>query len=272
MKDKIGRHISGNIDFAADIARSIGCNSMQIFIGSPSQWHVKEIAKEEAELFRNKCTEKEVSPVVVHMPYLPNFASPNKINYEKSINSLKSNVERCNLLNAEYLVMHLGSSMGTPKQGGIKRVANAVSSVIDEVKYSVLLENQSGNKNSVGAEIEDLVEIKKRIGSKKVGYCIDTCHAFAAGYDIRDEEVLDEMNSVLNFDEVSVIHANDSQFDLNLHKDRHENIGKGYIGKEGFKTFLNYRSIKTKPILMETKTDRKTPDKSEIDLVRSLIK
>lgn len=271
MEDKVGRHISGNIDFAPDIARRTNCNSMQIFIGSPAQWKVKEVDEKEAENFRAKCDEKQIDPVVVHMPYLPNFASPNAVNYERSVNALESNIDRCNKIGAKYLVMHLGSSIGTPKSDAILRVASAVSSVVDDADYMLLLENQAGSVNSVGSQLEDLVEINDRIASKKVGYCVDTCHAFAGGYDIREEETLDKMDSVLDFRDIHVIHANDSQQDLNSHKDRHENIGKGYIGISGFRTFLNYKGNKEKPILLETQTDRKNPDKAEIELVRSLI-
>ncbi|MDE1856330.1 MAG: deoxyribonuclease IV, partial [Candidatus Micrarchaeota archaeon] len=220
--------------------------------------------------FKRKKKQLSVDPIVVHMPYLPNLASPRKEIYTKSVQTLQKNMERCNELDARYLVMHLGSTMGEPRNDAIKRIADGINSVIDSMEGMLLLEDQAGQRNSVGSKLDDLAELYDLISHKKVGYCIDTCHAFAAGYDIRKEDVLDEIGELLDWKKVHVVHANDSKFDIGMFKDRHENIGKGYIGRAGFKAFLNYKGMKEKPILMETHTDRKAPDRDEIDLVRSL--
>ncbi|MDE1804976.1 MAG: deoxyribonuclease IV [Candidatus Micrarchaeota archaeon] len=271
--DKVGRHISssGSIDKTVDTARSISCNSMQIFASSPMQWHVRSLDDEEVRKFREKKRELRVDPIVVHMPYLPNLASPNKEIYEKSIAAMKANMERCDQLDARYLVTHLGSTMGEPRNDALRRISSAINSVINGFGGMLLLEGQAGQKNSVGSQVEDLAELYDHISHRHVGYCIDTCHAFAAGYDISKEEVLDRMDAVLGWKNVHVIHANDSKFGLGSGKDRHENIGKGYIGRDGIRAFLNYKDISSKPILLETVTDRKNPDSNEIELVRSLI-
>ncbi|MGI0141934.1 MAG: deoxyribonuclease IV [Candidatus Micrarchaeales archaeon] len=270
---KIGRHISvsGTIDKTVDLARATECNSMQIFASNPMQWQVKKLTDEEAESFKKKCKELSVDPVVVHMPYLPNLASPNKEIYRKSTETLLANMERCNQLAIKYLVVHLGSTMGESRDAALGRIADAINSTIDILDGMLLLEDQAGQKNTVGSKIEELVELHDAIAHKKVGYCIDTCHAFAVGYNLRDEAVVDEMDRVMGWEKVHVIHANDSKFEIGMHKDRHENIGKGYIGKEGFRRFLNHKKIRGKPIIMETPTDRKSPDINEIELVRSLI-
>ncbi|MDE1827680.1 MAG: deoxyribonuclease IV [Candidatus Micrarchaeota archaeon] len=273
MHSKVGRHISGSgsIDRTVGLARATECDTMQIFASSPMQWAVRKLTDEEAGEFRKKCKELSVDPVVVHMPYLPNMASPDKEIYRKSKETLKINMERCNQLGIKYLVMHLGSTMGEPRPDALKRIADGINSVIDTMDGMLLLEDQAGQKNSVGSRIDDLVELYDHISHKKVAYCIDTCHAFGAGYDIREAEVLDRLDKLMGWDKVHIIHLNDSKFDLGLCKDRHENIGKGFIGREGFKSFLGHKKIRGIPVIMETPTDRKVPDKMEIELVKSLI-
>lgn len=273
MEKLVGRHISvsGNIDMTVNLANETNCNTMQIFVSSPMQWKLKIIKNEEYENFKAKCKSLKVDPVVVHMPYLPNLASPNPEIYSKSKETLLANMERCNSLGIKYLVMHLGSTMGEPKSAAMKRISEGINGCIDKFDGILLLEDQAGQKNSVGSDLEDLAELRKTISHKKVAYCIDTCHAFGAGYDIRENGTIDKIDKILGWDHVHVIHANDSKFDLGQFKDRHENIGNGFIGLKGFRTFFNHKKIKGKPIIMETPTDRKVPDKNEIDLVRSLI-
>ncbi|MDE1846311.1 MAG: deoxyribonuclease IV [Candidatus Micrarchaeota archaeon] len=273
MRSLVGRHISvsGNIDGTVDLAQETDCNTMQIFVSSPMQWKLKELHDEEIANFKAKCKKLTVDPVVVHMPYLPNLASPDPEIYKKSKETLAANMERCNSLAIKYLVMHLGSTMGEPRDAALKRISIGINSCIDKFNGVLLLEDQAGQKNSVGSRLEDLAELKDAIDHKQIGYCIDSCHAFGAGYDIRKEEVIDEMGKIIEWKQVHMIHANDSKFDLGLFKDRHENIGKGFIGLKGFRTFFNHKKIVGKPIIMETPTDRKVPDRNEIELVRSLI-
>ena len=273
MHDKIGRHISasGSIDLTLDLAKATSCNSMQIFVSSPMQWKVRELKEEEVSSFKRKKKELDVAPVVVHMPYLSNLASANPEIYPKSVEALRLNMERCNQLGAEYLVIHLGSTMGRPKQDAMKGIAEGINSTIDILDGMLLLEDQAGQKNTVGSDLGDLSDLYDHISHKKVGYCIDTCHAFGAGYDIRKIEAIDQIDRILGWEKVHVIHANDSKFDLGEHKDRHENIGKGFIGEKGLKTFLGHAKIRGKPIIMETPTNRQSPDREEIELVRSLI-
>ncbi|MDE1825682.1 MAG: deoxyribonuclease IV [Candidatus Micrarchaeota archaeon] len=273
MHDKIGRHISvsGSIDLTLDLAKETSCNSMQIFVSSPMQWKVRELKEEELSSFIHKKKELDVAPVVVHMPYLPNLASPNPEIYPKSVETLRLNMERCNQLGAEYLVIHLGSTMGRPKSEAMNAIADGINSTIDIFDGMLLLENQAGQKNTVGSDLGDLADLWDSISHRKVGYCIDTCHAFGAGYDIRKSEAIDQIDRILGWEKVHIIHANDSKFDLGEHKDRHENIGKGFIGEKGFRTFLGHAKIRGKPIIMETPTDKQAMERREIELVRSLI-
>ncbi|HVC58358.1 MAG TPA: deoxyribonuclease IV [Candidatus Acidoferrales bacterium] len=274
MRALVGMAVSasGGIDMSIDRAEQYGCTTMQTFVSSPMIWKVKGLGKEEAAAFKEKANEKGISPTVIHMPYLPNFASPDKTIYEKSKEALRLNIERCNEIGIDYLVLHLGSDMGKGKEYGISRVIDAVSEYVDGMEGKLLLENQSGSANSVGSDLNDLRSIYEGIGSKKAGYCIDTCHAFAAGYDIRKKEVVQDMMKAIDFDQVHVIHVNDSKFDLGMKRDRHEKLGVGYIGIVGFKTFLGFREIKSKALILETPTDRAGDESvEEVSKLRGLV-
>lgn len=268
---RIGYHvsISGSMDLAFDRAREIGCTAMQIFPSNPRGWEIKALGDGERKNFIEKSKKFDIRPIVAHMPYLPNLSSPKKPVYEKSKKALKLAIERCNTLGIQYLVLHLGSSLGEPKQDGIRNAADAVAAHIDSIAGCVLLEDQAGTRNSVGSELEDLVSIRDRIASKKVGFCFDTCHAFAAGYDVRSAEVLDRIGKVLG--DIQVVHLNDAKYGLGSHRDRHENLGLGYIGKEGLKAILSHKGFRDKPLIMETPFNPLLPLGYEIGLVRKLI-
>ncbi|MDE1811127.1 MAG: deoxyribonuclease IV [Candidatus Micrarchaeota archaeon] len=270
MQPLVGMAVSsaGSIDQSVDRAEGFGCNTFQTFVSSPMVWKVNEIGKEAAAAFIEKRKSSGIVPVVIHMPYLANFASPEKAIYEKSKEALRLNIDRCNTIGADYLVMHLGSDMGQGKEAGIERVISAISEHVDKTEGKLLLENQAGNKNSVGSDLKDLHTIFEGIGSKKAGYCIDTCHAFAAGYDMRKKEVMEQMAREIDFGKVDVVHVNDSKFDLGSARDRHARLGTGHIGIEGFKTILGFGSMARKPLILETPTQRDSDE--PIDEVRKL--
>ena len=228
------------------------------------------LSKEEKELF----VEKEKSygiDVVAHMPYLPNLASPKEDVYKASIEALKLNIARCNELGIKYLVTHLGSTIGV-NEHAIESVANAIASCIDSYYGTLLLENEAGQLNSVGSRLEELKSISKLVSSKKIGYCLDTCHVFESGYDIAKKEVVAEIANVLGKDNIKVIHLNDAKYPLGSGKDRHENIGFGYIGNEGFRSFFSNKWPAEKIIILETPySDKISPDE-ELSLARKLAK
>ncbi len=271
---KLGYHvsISGGISNAFDYSKEINCTTMQIFIGSPRIWSVQKISTEEKNKFLIKSKNTKIEPVFVHMPYLPNLASPKEDVYKKSVETLSIIVKECAALKIEYVVVHLGSGLGEGKEKAIDRVVNAVSSVKSEKNgVFVLLENQAGQKNSVGSTLEDLKEIYDKIHSSEVGFCIDTCHLFAAGYDVRKTETAKLIDDKLGFENIKLIHLNDAKYELGSGRDRHECIGLGNIGIDGFKSFFSYKKFLGLNFILETPHSSKEQELNELKTVREIL-
>ncbi len=272
---RIGYHLSvaGGLDLAFDRAVSLSSTAMQIFVSNPRGWQVRYPSAEIAERFARK-RDKSGVEVCCHMPYLPNLGSANEQSLGKTLRSLSSNLEICSSLGIQYLVTHLGSHMGTGRGQGLRNVINALESTADSAKdVMILLENQAGHANSIGARLSDLLYIYDNCSMArkgKLGFCLDTCHLFAAGYDVRDEEVLDSIGSELGYGKVFAYHMNDAKFPLGSNRDRHENIGKGYIGAEGFRTMLGHRGIREKMLILETPYEALVPDGRDLAMLREL--
>jgi deoxyribonuclease-4 len=252
---RLGYHVSiaNGISLAFDRAKQEGCTAMQIFLTNPRGWRISYIPEEEIAAFVEKSKSFDIKPVVAHMPYLPNLASPNKSTFSKSIDSLKANIYICNKLGIKYLVAHLGSHLGEGKEKGMKNLAEAISSVEDLLGNTmILLENEAGQRNSIGSSMEDLSEIRRLVASKNVAFCLDTCHLFAAGYDLGNRKVLERIDREIGFKNVYLFHLNDAKYELGSCLDRHENIGLGCIGTKGFSEFFAYKGINSKPFIMET--------------------
>ncbi|MEM4201541.1 MAG: deoxyribonuclease IV, partial [Nitrososphaerales archaeon] len=198
MQDlKIGFHvsISGSIDLAVDRAKGAGCTTFQIFLKNPRGWSYKPLGEEEALRFVKKCEEFGYKELLAHMPYLPNLASPSDEIYQKSVRCLIEDLVRAGRLRIPYLVLHLGSHMGSGEEAGAKRIVEACRTALNTVdnKVMLLLENTAGQKNSVGSNFKDLKRIMNEIGEQgRVGVCFDTCHAYAAGYDLRTHKAVSE--------------------------------------------------------------------------------
>ena len=195
---QIGCHvsISGSIDKSVDNAVERNCSAFQIFTRNPRGWHAKDLTKEDIDAFKSKLKSSEIDrfATCAHMPYLPNLATPKNDGFEKSVNTLISEVERCAQLGIPYLVTHLGSHLGTGEEAGIKKLVEALTKA-GQTKNDVmiLLENTAGQKNSVGSDFKQLGEIFKQLKpGKKFGVCLDTCHAFVAGYDLRTADKVKE--------------------------------------------------------------------------------
>jgi len=276
---KVGTHVSiaGSIDKAIDRAVNTGCNTFQIFSRNPRSWKTKELNIDEIRKFRRKITAHEIYPSFVHMPYLPNMATPKKDLYARSIESLKIELTRCNVLNVPYIVTHLGSHLGSGKEPGTERVISAVNESLENVDNNVviLLENTSGYRNTLGSRFEDIGYIIDRVSNKeRIGFCLDTCHAFAAGYDIRTDQgvshLLNEIDDTIGLDKLKVIHLNDSKEDFNSKKDIHEHIGLGKIGLNGFKSILKENRLLKLPFILETPIDNRRDDLGNVKLVIDL--
>jgi deoxyribonuclease-4 len=275
---RIGFHVSihGSIDRAVDRAVKLGCNTFQIFTRNPRQWKSTKLTSETSKAFSSKVKRYGIKPVFAHMPYLPNLASPRDRVYEKSVKTLTSELERCKQLEIPYLVTHLGSHLGEGMQTGFTRLINGFNQALSSASGDVmlLLENTAGTRNSMGSTLEDIQQIIEQLTDpKRVGICFDTCHAFAAGYDLRTEETVKEtvkeIEEIIGFEKLKLVHLNDSKGDLNSHIDRHEHIGMGKIGDEGFRNILASR-LGTLPLIMETPKDARRSDTGNLKKVKEL--
>ncbi len=277
----LGAHvsISGSLDKAVDRAAELGCTTFQIFTRNPRGWRAKPLKPQEAEAFKKKMEMHGFEVAVAHMPYLPNIASPISDSFKKSLNSLIEEVDRAGRLGLRYLVVHIGSHLGKGLDVGIKRVAEAVNTALSKVENDViiLLENMAGQKNSVGSRFEDIRRILNHIEYEdRVGICFDTCHAFAAGYDLRTREAvyttLEDFDNIIGLDKLKVVHANDSKGGLGSHIDRHEHIGLGKIGSKGFRELLNHPDLRNLQFILETPVDSKGDFSTNLAKLRKLAK
>ena len=276
---RLGLHvsISGTIDQAADRARELGCDTFQMFTRNPRGWKYKKLDREEVEEFRMKTSSYNLNPVVAHMPYLPNLSSPKKLVYNKSLKSLSAELGRCATLGIPYLVTHLGSHLGKGADLGLERIVGAVNQALAENEGDVmlLLENTAGTKNSMGSSFEDVKRILDSVERRKrVGVCFDTAHAYAAGYDLHTPQAVDntlrKFDSVLGIDLLKVVHLNDSQVGLGSGRDRHEHLGLGYIGEEGFRALFRHEAVRNLPFIMETPIDDRRDEVSSMRKAREL--
>ena len=278
---QVGAHvsISGSIANAVSNAVERKCNAFQIFTRSPRSWFAKELELEEINKFKDRLSSSNIDrfATTAHMPYLPNLSSPDKEGYDKSIKTMMKEVQRCNSLGIPYLVTHLGSHRGTGEEKGIKRLVDALNKVAEvDADVTILLENTAGQKNSVGSNFEQWSEIFSKCKQKnRFGVCFDTCHAFAAGYDLRTkktvEKTLKNFDDAIGFEHLKILHLNDSKGMLNENRDRHEHIGLGQIGDEGMTEIVKIMNQKKIPMVLETPIDEKRDDFGNIEKVKSLV-
>ncbi|MEM2759607.1 MAG: deoxyribonuclease IV [Nitrososphaerales archaeon] len=279
---KLGVHvsISGSINKAVDNAIALRCTAFQIFTRNPRGWASKNLDPADVESFKRKLSASKIDKhaICAHMPYLPNLSTPKKELYRKSLNTLANELKRCGTLGLPYLVIHLGSHLGAGTEVGRKNLVSACNTATERVKndVTVLLENMAGTKNSVGSRFEELKQILEQLQlRKRFGVCLDTCHAFAAGYDLRSkdtvEDVIAAFDKIIGMKELRIVHLNDSKGDLNCGRDRHEHIGMGYIGEKGFRAFLANDEIRKRPLILETPVDGRRDDSGNLRKVRELV-
>ena len=275
---QVGCHVSasGSIDKAVDNAVERNCTAFQIFTRSPRSWHAKELTKEVIDAFKSKLKDSKIDrfAICAHMPYLPNLATPKEDAFEKSVNTLVSEVERCAQLGIPYLVTHLGSHLGTGEEAGIKRLVDGLTKA-GQTKNDVmiLLENTAGQKNSVGSDFQQLGEIFKQLKpEKKFGVCLDTCHAFVAGYDLRTKEkvkeTFKEFDKHVGVENLKILHLNDARGELGCNLDRHYHLGLGGIGGEGITSVVKFANKKKIPIILETPIDDDRDDFENVKIAK----
>jgi deoxyribonuclease-4 len=275
---RLGLHLSiqGSIDRVVDRGVERGCNTFQMFSRNPRGWHSKKLGSEELERFRSKLRESGIWPVFIHTPYLLNLASPKDDVYAKSVDLLKDELRRAAELGVPYVVTHLGSHLGYGKMDGFRRIVGAVNDSFSSVENEVvlLLENTAGTKNSMGSSFEDVGRILSKIKvGERVGVCFDTAHAFAAGYDLVSrgavEHTLQRFDEVVGLEALKLVHLNDSRGALGSRVDRHEHIGLGRIGEQGFRNILQSR-LGQLPLILETPIDGRRDDLGNLEKVREL--
>ena len=285
---KIGFHvsISGSISNAIRNAEDLNCTAFQIFSRNPRGWVGKPLLEDEIQSFKKMIEKSYIDRrfITVHMPYLPNLASPEGEMYFKSRNVLYEEITRCSLLGIPGIVLHLGSHLGKGKDNGISQIVNACLFATDEYKsyhkrhipLNIILENSSGQKNSIGSKFEEIRVLLDKLHDKKYAVCLDTCHAFAAGYDLSTGDTVDlvfkNFDDIIGMENLKILHLNDSKGQINQNKDRHEHIGLGSIGKQGIKEILKIKYVKNIPIIMETPVDQIRSNKDNMTAILELLK
>jgi len=268
---RLGVHtsIAGGLHISIERAKKLGCNTVQIFSHNPRSWSVREIKEEEIKEFKRLRELYNINPVYVHASYLINLASTNKAVSEKSTGLMIKEMEIAEELGADYVVLHPGSASDSEKEG-MRRVMRNLEKVLKrDFGTGLLLENTAGERGDITSRIKDIAIILKAFYSSSLaGICIDTCHAFQAGYDITRQEgiseMFDEIEREIGLDRLKLIHMNDSKRGFRSGVDRHEHIGLGKIGLEGFMLLLGHRVISDIPIILET------PKESDEDDLRNL--
>ncbi len=277
---RVGVHVSiaGSPDLAVDRAKKAGCDVFQMFTRNPRGWGFSHLSEDSCDTFRSKIRSSNLMPVD-HMPYLPNLASPKPDIYDKSVAALVTELNRCGQLGIPYLVTHLGHHLGDGIAGGRAKVIRAINTALKESDNTVmlLLENTAGEKNSVGSTFEHIRGIIDGLENKnRIGVCFDTCHAFAAGYELRTESglknTLNQFDEQIGIDNLKIIHLNDTKGDLGSGLDRHEHIGMGFIGEEGFRLILHHPVFSALPLICETPVDDRRDDAGNITKVRELAR
>lgn len=281
---RIGIHISiaGSLAAAAEKAHEMGINTMQIFSSSPRMWHAAPLdPKDIAEMVRLR-RQYDIAPLVIHDSYLINLPAADKTVRARSIAAFRGEVERANEMGAEYLVAHPGSWREQTVETAIAQFAESLEKATERCRpggVTLLLECTAGQGCALGMRLEELAELAAASRGRtplQMGYCLDTCHLFAAGYDVASEEGLERTlelaAGVLELENIPVIHTNDSKTPCGSRRDRHANIGKGEIGEAAFRRILSHPKLAGKAFILETPCEEEGDDLRDIELLRRFAK
>ncbi len=272
--------ISGNIYEAIDRGQALGCSAIQIFSRNPRQWRQLHLKKEDVSEFRARRDASGIKVIAVHIPYLINLATGYDVLYRRSIEAYIEDVRETAALGAQYLVTHMGSFKDSTKQEGMKHFIEAVNTILRETKdlkgVKLLLENTAGSGSWLGYTFDHHRAIFDGVRDKaRLGVCLDTAHAFAAGLNIRDPDIfdllIDEIDIKLGREALRLVHLNDSMSECGSHIDRHDHIGKGFIGLKGFKYIVNHPALKDATLILETPKDTARADRTNLNRVRKLL-
>lgn len=274
----IGAHlsISKGIHRALYDAVALGCNTVQVFTKNASTWKEKEITGKQAADMAEAREKTGVNPVFSHCSYLINIAGGDAEKTEMSVSALHRELIRCDKLGIGYLVLHPGSHMGDGEEKGIKRVAANLDRAFERagtVRTMILLETTAGQGHSLGHRFEQLAAMRDLCaGSENIGFCLDTCHIFAAGYDLASDEgyehTLKAFDRIIGLTRLRLLHLNDVKKPCGSRVDRHEHIGEGYIGDAGFRRIMNDRRLAGIPRIIETPKEKDGQDADPINIAR----
>ena len=273
--------IAGGIPEAVARARAVDASALQIFVKSANQWAARPFAPGEAEAFRAASAAAGLARhTLAHASYLINLASPDEALWKKSVAAFVVELARCGDLGIPWLIVHPGAHVGSGTTAGIARVAWALDQALSRTEENgpgVLLETTAGQGSTIGSRFEELGEILKAVRrSERLGICLDTCHALASGYELRTKtaytETMEALDRAVDLGRVRAFHLNDSKGDLACRRDRHEHIGKGYLGLDAFRFVLADRRFRDLPMVIETeKGDDLAEDRMNLAALRSLL-
>jgi len=272
--------IAGGVHCAVERAVSIDCTTMQMFVKNNSQWRGKELTAEDISTYKKLLRESSIGPVVVHDTYLINLCATNKEILQKSRDALKDELNRCEMLGVEYLNFHAGSHMGAGEKEGIKRIAESLNLIHEETtgyRVKSVIETTAGQGTAIGYRFEHLQQIIDLVEQReRMAVCVDTCHIFAAGYDIVTEagyeQTFREFDSIIGLHRLVAFHVNDAKRERGSRVDRHEHIGKGMIGKAGFQLLMNDNRFRNIPKILETpKGPEMKEDVKNMRTLKSLV-
>ncbi len=263
MSARFGAHqsIAGGIHLAFERGERATCDTLQIFNKSNNQWAAREFTAEDLELWFEAWQKSSLDVACAHNSYLINLASPDPALHEKSYRSFKEEVERCQVLLVPNLVFHPGSHVGTGADAGMSRISTSINRLFDEIdadtEVTLCLETTAGTGSNLGATFEELAQIIDGVDrDERMGVCLDTCHIFAAGYAITSADeyaaTMRRFGDTVGIERLRVIHVNDSKMPFGSHRDRHDNIGKGLIGLQTFRHFVNDSRLSRVPMVLET--------------------
>ncbi|HUT22541.1 MAG TPA: deoxyribonuclease IV [Candidatus Bipolaricaulota bacterium] len=274
----IGSHVSiaGGIQNAPINAAKIGCECFQFFSRSPRGGGKKDLAEMEIEEFKKNCEQNKLSDYYIHAPYYINLASLNNKIKHGSINACREELERGSLLGAKYMMTHLGSAGEREETDALNETVKSIDRILDGYggKTEFLMEIAAGSGKILGDDFKEIAYILQNIKSKNVGVCFDTAHAFASGYDLRIKEAVNEtlkkFDEQIGLDKLKLIHANDSLAEFNSHKDRHQHIGQGEIGPEGFSALINHPKLQNVNFIIETPKEDDRSDLHNIEMLKKM--
>ena len=277
----IGAHMSiaGGIHLALVRGKELGCRTIQIFTKNANQWKARELTPEEVAEFNRQKEETQIWPVVAHDSYLINLGTPDEGRLQVSRRSFLMEMQRTDLLRLPYLITHPGAHLEAGEKEGLKRIAESIDWLhrrTEGFKMRILLETTAGQGTNLGYRFEHFSDIMDMIkDASRLGFCFDTCHVFAAGYDLRTrqayERTMEEFDRVIGLERLLVFHLNDSKKDLGSRIDRHEHIGKGTLGLDAFRFLLNDPRFTHLPKILETpKGKDMTEDRMNLAVLESL--